>query len=192
MMACAGSTGVDCGWRFCREPEGQNQHTLTISFVSLCRCSRCGWLLLVGFLMEEARTFCVMVLGRMVLGEVVSVVVICFVPLHDEMALFNLIINPAEMHVHSFRVTLFDGVIGNARGSVVVRYDECLRLWMMHFEKGSLHDFCFLAIVEEAGKFGFSGACHDVAKHAADNEDWSLDWWHWIFFAEWHMLRKVA
>jgi len=63
---------------------------------------------------------------------------------------------------------------------------------VVHFEEGGSNNFGFFAVVEEAGEFGFGGACHDVAKDAADDEDCAIDWGHWVFVSDWHVLRHVA
>jgi len=61
-----------------------------------------------------------MVFSRVMLGEVVCIVVRCGAPLYDEVALFYSVSDPVETHVHCLGASLFDGVIGDAGGGVVV------------------------------------------------------------------------
>jgi hypothetical protein len=61
-----------------------------------------------------------MVRHRMVFCEIISVVETAFFPINNKLALANTITNSIKLHVDGFGLFLFDGVIGNAKGSTVV------------------------------------------------------------------------
>ncbi len=71
------------------------------------------------------------------LGEVVCPIGGTRAPENVELALVPAIPKPIEMHVNSFGVFLFDSVIGNPAGSVVVGLEQGSWLWMTKFCQGS-------------------------------------------------------
>ena len=66
----------------------------------------------------------------MVLCKVVHEVVFTFLPVDEELTLFDSIPDPVESHVHCFGSLLLDGVVGDAAGACVVCFDWGGWLWV--------------------------------------------------------------
>ena len=95
----------------------------------------------------DGASYTVMLVGMM-FGEVVGAVADAAAPVDDELSLPDTIANPIKTHVHSFGAFLFDGVIGDARGSAVVGDDWRCRLGMAElFESDTFGDGFFAVVV---------------------------------------------
>ena len=179
----------------------RNQHTLTISswsgsigllwWLGSCRRLCCGfsW---VRRALKVAKTFAFVHDRCKVFCEAVTVIVGAAAPEDTELFLTLTITNPAESHVHSFGTTLFDSVVGDACGGVIVRYDDGRRLWMLHFDECLSFCCCLFSVVEEAPEFRFGGTRHDVFQDVADNEDCSINFGEWIGRQWWNVWRHVT
>jgi hypothetical protein len=98
----------------------------------------------------------------MMFGKIISCVQNSLFPIDVELALADAVTNPVEAHIDGFGSFLFDHVIGNAKGgTVLVSYDWSGRLGIAKFLKARMNWACFLAVVEESSKFGFSGTGYD-------------------------------
>ena len=71
---------------------------------------------------------CAVVLGRVVLGVVVSEIIRSGLPENLELVLADAISHPVEAHIHGFGSFLFDCVIDDAVGTRVVGLNGCGRL----------------------------------------------------------------
>jgi hypothetical protein len=95
--------------------------------------------------------------GRVMFSEVVSQIVSAAAPVDKELALGDAVSDPVEAHVDGFGAALFDGVVGNARGTGVVGLDGSGWLGMSHLGEGGPEPGTIFGIVEEGAKFGFGG-----------------------------------
>jgi hypothetical protein len=75
--------------------------------------------------------------GRMMLGKVVGTVRLAFAPVNLKLALADTIADPVKSHINCFGSFLFDGVSGDAAGSVVVGGHGRCGLLVPHFFKGN-------------------------------------------------------
>ena len=100
-----------------------------------------------GSYLQEDFAHCLVVLDRMVFGEVIRQVQEAFVPKDSELVLKNAILNPIKFHVVGFGAALFDGLVGDSRGSGVVNLDWRGRLRVAHFMEGSADAAGFAGIV---------------------------------------------
>jgi hypothetical protein len=106
---------------------------------------------------------------RMVFGKVVGVVVFAPFPMDSELILLWVATILVKTHVHGLGLALLYGVVGDAPGCWVVGFHWCGGLGMAHPKEGLTDGTSFLSIVEEASKFGFCGAGHNVAQDVADD-----------------------
>ena len=74
-----------------------------------------------------------MMCGRMMLGEVVGLVEMAWFPVDKELALADAVAELVELHVNGFGSFLFDGVINDAGGGVVVGLERGRRLGVAQF-----------------------------------------------------------
>ncbi len=66
-------------------------------------------------------------------GEIIGLISDAGPPEDVELALLQMVMYPIEMHVHSFLLALFDSVIDNATGGIVVSLEWCGRLGVSQF-----------------------------------------------------------
>ncbi len=95
--------------------------------------------------------------GRVMFSEVVSQIVSAAAPVDKELALGDAVSDPVEAHVDGFGAALFDGVVGNARGTGVVGLDGSGWLWMSHPGESGPEPGTIFGVVEEGAKFSFGG-----------------------------------
>jgi hypothetical protein len=88
-------------------------------------------------------------LGGMVLGGIVTEVLSTRVPRDINILIAGLVRDPKVAHLHHSGPLAFDGVIGNADGSVVVAVHGSRRLGVARFFKDESEDLDFLGIEEE-------------------------------------------
>ena len=88
-------------------------------------------------------------------GEVITKVVLAWLPVYDELALSHPVFHPIKTHVHCFGSALFDSVVGDAGGDLVVSGDWSGGLRVAEFFEGGAEWHGVLAVVEEGGSFGF-------------------------------------
>ena len=70
--------------------------------------------------MEISGSYCLMMGGGMVFGEVIGTVGVARAPKDVKLALADPVTDPIKMHVNGLGPLLFHGVIGNAAGGAVV------------------------------------------------------------------------
>ena len=70
-------------------------------------------------------SYLLVVLGRVVLGEIVTKVSTAWGPIEVVLALFDSILKPVESHVNGFGAALLDSVSENAMGNRVVSLEGC-------------------------------------------------------------------
>jgi len=85
---------------------------------------------------------------RVVFRKVVGKVGASFGPVDEKVALADTVADPIKSHVHRFRATLLDRVIGNAGSSAVVGLHGSWTLRMAEFFEGSADRAALLAVVE--------------------------------------------
>ena len=76
----------------------------------------------IGFRMVDG-SHDTMVGSRMVFGVVISEVLEAAIPVDEELALVDAVLNPEVSHGHSFGTTQFDGVVSDASGGGVISLD---------------------------------------------------------------------
>jgi hypothetical protein len=113
----------------------------------------------------------------MVFGEVVSFVKASFHPIDVKLFLADAVTNPVEPHVNGLGSTLFDSVIGDANGGVVVCLDRSRGLGVAHFFEAGADGTSILEVVEEGTQFRFGGTGEDLVHGVAEDVDWSIQWW---------------
>jgi hypothetical protein len=119
-----------------------------------------------------------LVVGRgEVLGVVIGMVTVAFVPAVFELLLGFAILEPAVSHVHSFGATLLDGAVGDANCSAVVTTTVGGRLGMAHFVESDAHVDGVLAVAERATCFGFSGGSNDNFEDGAVGSHGAIIGW---------------
>ena len=100
----------------------------------------------------------------------------------DELALLYSVLDPVETHVDGFGAPLFDGGIGNAGGTCIVRLDQCGALGMSHVFKGLAEYGTVFAVVEQRSGLGFGGGGHNcfddggVHMNGAIEGRWRIFW----------------
>jgi len=107
-------------------------------------------------------------------GEIVSPAGIARPPENMELALAFAIAEPVEMHVHHFGVFLFDHVIDDPTGSVVVSLQGSGGLGMAQFFQGSVDGADGLGIEEQGTQFSFSSTGDNLSHDLAENMDGAI------------------
>jgi len=110
-------------------------------------------------------------------GEIVSPAGIARPPENMELALAFAIMEPVKLHVHSLGAFLFDHVIDDPTGSVVVSLQGCGGLRMAQFFQSSVDGADGLGIEEQGTQFGFSSTGDDLAHDLAENMDGAIVRW---------------
>ena len=109
------------------------------------------------------RSHVAMMAGWVMLGEVISKVRGCSLPVDSELSLLDAISDPVEAHVHGSGSSEFASLVGNLMCSCVVSGERCWLLWMSHFVEDGADDSAFFGIEEQEGtKFSFSCRGHDM------------------------------
>ena len=80
------------------------------------------------------------------LGKIIGTIGLAFAPVDFESSLADSVTDPEKTHVNSFGSFLFDRVVGDAAGGVVVCCYRCRRLGMAHFVEGDAEGAGFFAI----------------------------------------------
>ena len=112
----------------------------------------------------------------MVLGVAIGMICLAWFPMHSELALLDSVTDPEETHVHCFGAFDLDSVVGNARSCGIVCACWCGWLGVAQFFQRVTKRARFLAIVEQGGKFRFSGAGHHLPKNGAHHMDRGVKW----------------
>lgn len=126
--------------------------------------------------MQKKRAHELMVLGRMVLGEIIGKIVTAFLPVDSELALADAIADPVEAHVDGFGAALLDSVVDDAFGTGVVSLDWSGGLGPAHGDECVSKDTGVLGVDEEGAEFGFGGGGEDSTHDTADDMDGSIEW----------------
>ncbi len=83
-------------------------------------------------------------------GKIIRLLVGCArVPENVKLTLMFAIVKPIKRHVHCFGSFLFDGVIGNPAGGVIVGLEWGSQLWVAQFFQGSVDGAKGLDIEEQ-------------------------------------------
>lgn len=96
-------------------------------------------------------------MGRMVLGEVVGIIVGSFFPMHKELPLFDAVSCPIIPHINRLRSFLLYGIIDDSFGAGIIGLDWSWRLGVAKVFQSCAEDTGFLRIMEESADFGFCG-----------------------------------
>ena len=93
--------------------------------------------------------------GAVMFGEVVSKIHRTGCPVDVELALFDAVVKPIEMHVDCLQVILRDcGVRGTVCGAVVSAH-RYRGMWVAEFNEGDRHWYCLLFTVEKRANLCF-------------------------------------
>jgi len=95
-------------------------------------------------------------------------------PLDDELAVLDVILEPIETHVNGFGAFLFDSSIEDAAGDTVVSCDDSGRLGPSHFMESLPEWDSGLGIDECRASLGFGGQREDVAHDAGEDMEVSI------------------
>jgi len=90
-------------------------------------------------------------------------------PLDDELAILDAILEPMEMHDNGFGAFLFNSSIEDAAGNTVVSCDDSGRLGPSHFTESLPEWGSSLGIDECRASLGFGGRREDVAHDASED-----------------------
>ena len=96
-----------------------------------------------------------MVCWRVMFGEVVGEIVGAAAPVDDELALADAVADPVETHVDGLGAALFDGVVYDPGGAVVVYLKGSGGLRMAHVVEGSAEHDALFGIEEGGAEFSF-------------------------------------
>ena len=111
----------------------------------------------------------------MVLREIVTKVVLSWLPVNADVDLVHLVWYPMEAHVHGFGALEFGGAVCKSTGCGIVSGDACgARLWVPHFLEDRSEEHSFLAVVEQGSHFGFCCGGHDIFQNTSFNVDGSV------------------
>jgi hypothetical protein len=80
----------------------------------------------------------VMVVWRMMFGEIIGKYGTAGLPVHTEIALMDTVMHPIEVHVDGFGAALFDCVVDDSVSTGIVDLDRCWRLWPVHPFEGDM------------------------------------------------------
>jgi len=108
---------------------------------------------------------------RVVVGKIAN----ARLPLDDEVAVLDAILEPIEMHVNGFGAFLFDSSIEDAAGNTVVSCDDSGRLGPSHFMESLPEWDSGLCIDECRAGLGFGGGRDDVAHDASEDMEGSIE-----------------
>jgi len=111
--------------------------------------------------------------GRVVFGEVISIIVGAALPVDDELALTDA--DPVIAHVDGFGTALLDCVIGHAGCGAVVGLDTRRELGMAHFNKRGPERSTLLAVLVKTGEFSLSGAGENWSCNFAEDMDRAVE-----------------
>jgi hypothetical protein len=89
------------------------------------------------------------------LGEVVGLIGFSGLPVDDELALFNLVAHPVEMHVHGSGLAFLNCDVGNAFSAFIVCLYGGGRLRMTKFFECDTDDAGILRDVEQGSELSF-------------------------------------
>jgi len=97
-------------------------------------------------------------------------------PLDDELAILDAILEPIETHVNGFGAFLFNRSIEDATGNTIVSCDDSGRLGPFHFMESLPEWDSGLGIDESRAGLGFSGQIEDVAHDASKDMESPIEW----------------
>ena len=103
------------------------------------------------------------VLGRGVLGEVISKVFGSLLPVQEEFILLDAESHPVESHVKGLGAFPAHVASEDTVGGRAVGLDRGGRLWVTHFDEGCADVKILLAVEENQPSFGFRGGSHGGA-----------------------------
>ena len=111
-------------------------------------------------------------------GEIIGPVGMAGLPENMELTLAFAIAEPVKAHVHSLGAFLFDCIIDDPAGSVIVSLQGCGGLRMAQFFQSSADGADGLGIEEQVGtQFGFSSTGDDLLHDLAENVDGAIVRW---------------
>jgi len=108
---------------------------------------------------------------RVVVGKIAN----AGLPLDDELAIVDAILEPIETHVNGFGAFLFNSSIEDATGNTVVSCDDSGRLGPSHFMESLSEGDSGLGIDECRAGLGFGGQREDVAHDASEDMEGSIE-----------------
>ena len=108
---------------------------------------------------------------RVVVGEVAT----ARLPLDDELAVLDAILEPVETHVDGLGALLFDSVVEDASGDAVVSCDDSGRLGPTHLVESGPKGNGALGIEEGRASFSFGGRGEDVAHDASEHMEGTVE-----------------
>jgi len=108
---------------------------------------------------------------RVVVGKIAN----AGLPLDDELAVLDAILEPIETHVNCFGAFLLHSSIEDATGDTVVSCDESGRLGPSHFMESLPEGDSGLGIDECRAGLGFGGGRDDIAHDASEDMEGSIE-----------------
>ena len=104
-------------------------------------------------------------------ADEISIVIMSWPPVDEELLLGNTVTNPVKAHVDGF---LFDANIGEANGCGIVNLDGGGWLGMAHFAEGETKGKGVFGGEEGGADFCFGCGAHHVLEYFAENMDDSV------------------
>ena len=104
--------------------------------------------------MEANWAHCFVVRGGEVLREIVREIFGAWSPNYLELSLSGAVSQPVKSHVDCFGAALFDGVVEDSFGALVVSLKHCGRLRVAQFDGGLSDRAAVLGIHESCSHFG--------------------------------------
>ena len=86
--------------------------------------------------MDVVRTNSFVVRGRMMFGEVITVIIAARFPMDLKLGLLDAILQPVKTHVDGLGAFLLDGGVQNTGSTLIISLDRRSRLKMTEFDEG--------------------------------------------------------
>ena len=117
---------------------------------------------------EVVGAHCLMMRRGVMLGEIVGPISVAGPPKDMEITLARAVADPVKAHVNCFGAALFDGVIDNATGSIVVSLEWGGRLRVAQLLQGNANGANGLGVEEKGTQFSLGGTgdnlTHDLTQ----------------------------
>jgi hypothetical protein len=104
---------------------------------------------------------CLVMLGRVMFGVIVSNILGARGPIDMELVLLDSVLNPIKPHIHCVGSDLSYVVVGNPAGGGIVNLYGGGRLAVPHFFEGDAEADTVFTIKKEGNNFGFPCGGHD-------------------------------
>ena len=113
--------------------------------------------------------------GASVFGELVRNIHKTGCPVDVELAMFDAVAKPIEMHVDCLQAILSDACVHDIVCGAVVGSQGCWGLWVAEFNEGDTHWYCLLCAVENRANLYFRCRGEDVLEDLCDDMNGNVD-----------------